>query len=262
MDDISRRDVLKLGLGAGASAWALAPDPAAAQTAPASAGLLAVAADRDGPHRHGRHWPAGRQPRRELPEDPALPDHRGVRHPRGAHDLGAPGHRRSRPSRADGLCAWAARFRAALRDRRSGSRLHRHAVGVARAGHAGRDEERQARRDRSAGGDVSRRLLGHRRGRRETPSPCGDDGELQLRPPGDDGLQHRPAATASATSCTRKAATCTTCARSSSSGATKACGGAHGRRSSMAIRIRRTGSARSPTASTSTAAIASTTWCR
>jgi len=42
MDDISRRDVLKLGLGAGAGAWALAPDPAAAQTATASAGPLAV----------------------------------------------------------------------------------------------------------------------------------------------------------------------------------------------------------------------------
>jgi hypothetical protein len=40
MDDISRRDVLKLGFGAGA--WALAPDPAAAQTAAASTGLLAV----------------------------------------------------------------------------------------------------------------------------------------------------------------------------------------------------------------------------
>ena len=42
MDDISRRDVLKLGLGAGASAWALAPDPAAAQTAAGSTGLPSV----------------------------------------------------------------------------------------------------------------------------------------------------------------------------------------------------------------------------
>ena len=51
----------------------------------------------------------------------------------------------------------------------------------------------QARRHRSAGGDDARRLLGARRGRGEASAPRGDDGELQLRPRRDDGLQHRPA---------------------------------------------------------------------
>ena len=39
-----------------------------------------------------------------------------------------------------------------------------------------------------------------------------DDGELQLRPDGDDGLQHGPARACSAKCSTRRAATCTTCA--------------------------------------------------
>jgi predicted dehydrogenase len=42
MDDISRRDVLKLGLGAGAGAWALAPAGAAAQSTSTPGGLLTV----------------------------------------------------------------------------------------------------------------------------------------------------------------------------------------------------------------------------
>ena len=58
-------------------------------------------------------------------------------------------------------------FERLVRDRGSRSRLHGDAVGVARAGHAGRDEGRQARRHRSAGGDDDRRLLGARRSRRE-----------------------------------------------------------------------------------------------
>ena len=66
----------------------------------------------------------------------------------------------SRPSGARGLQQGAARFRAALRDRGSRSRLQRDAVGMARADHAGGDEERQAHRHGSAGGDDDRRLLG------------------------------------------------------------------------------------------------------
>ena len=54
--------------------------------------------------------------------------------------------------------------------RRRPSRWSADPVGMARAGHAGGDEERQARRDRSARRDDARRLLGDGRGRREARS--------------------------------------------------------------------------------------------
>ena len=107
-------------------------------------------------------------------------------------DVGDQGDHRRGPSAADRLHARPARLRADVRDRSARSRLQRDAVGIPRADHAGRDEERKAHRDRSAGGDVGRGLLGDGRGGREAPEALRADGELQLRPHGDDGLQHGP----------------------------------------------------------------------
>ena len=86
-----------------------------------------------------------------------------------------------------------------------------------------------------------------------------DDGELQLRPHGDDGLQHGPPGPVRRDPPRRGRLSARPARRSSSQTAAKGCGGAPGRRSSTATSIRRTASVRSPTASTSTAAIASTT---
>ena len=114
--------------------------------------------------------------------------------------------------RADCLHPRPARLRAAVRDRTARSRLQRHAVGVPRADHAGRDEEREAHRHRSAGGDDGRRLLGDGRSGREAPEALRADGELQLRPHGDDGLQHGPSGPVRRDPARRRRATSTTCA--------------------------------------------------
>ena len=90
------------------------------------------------------------------------------------------------------------------------------AVGVPRPDHAVGDEARKAHGHRSAGGDDRGRLLGDGRGRGEVQEALRADGELQLRPHGDDGLQHGPAGRCSARSCTPRAATCTISAGSSS----------------------------------------------
>ena len=83
-----------------------------------------------------------------------------------------------------------ARLRAALRQPGRRSRLQRDAVGMARPRLRRGDEERQAHGRRGAGGDDARRLLGAGRTGREAPQALRDDGELQLRPFGDAGLQH------------------------------------------------------------------------
>ena len=101
--------------------------------------------------------------------------------------------RRGRPEGTGRLLARPARLRAALRHPGRRPRLQRDAVGMARPGLRRGDEERQARRHRGAGGDDARRLLAARRARREAPQALRDDGELQLRPFGDAGLQHGPA---------------------------------------------------------------------
>ena len=96
-------------------------------------------------------------------------------------------------SRAGGVFARSAGFRALVRNRGSRSRVHGNAVGMARARHARRDESRQARGHRSSRGDDDRRLLGARRSLREVQAPRRDDGELQLRPARNAGAEHRPA---------------------------------------------------------------------
>ena len=66
------------------------------------------------------------------------------------------------------------------------------------------------------GGDDARRLLGDGRGGGEAPEALRDDGELQLRPHGDDGLQHGPAGAVRRDPPRRGRAICTICASSSS----------------------------------------------
>ena len=180
----------------------------------------------------------------------------------GADGLGRAGHHRRGTSGAHRLHAGPARLRAAVRDRGRGPGVHRHAVGMARAGDAGGDEERQARRHRSAGGDDAGRLLGARRVRGEASAPRRDDGELQLRPRRDDGLQHRPAGRARRDAARRRRLS----ARPARDQVREEGRGAVAARlvdeDSTAIPTRPTGSGRSPTVSTSIAAIASTTWSR
>ena len=146
-------------------------------------------------------------------------------------------------------------------DSRSG--LHGHAVGMACAGDAGGDAERQARRHRGAGGDDRSTTAGRSSKRRRSTSAtavmmenCNYDrtemmvfnivaaGPARRDPARRGRLPARPA---------RDQVRAT---------ATKDCGAAPGRRSSTATSIRPTGSGRSPTVSTSIAAIASTTWSR
>ena len=89
MNDLNRRDFLKLS-GAAAAAWRVAAWHLSERSGAAQpvAGLLAAPPIELRPHRHRRRRPAGRQPRRELPQDSRLPHHRGLRHPRGAHRRG------------------------------------------------------------------------------------------------------------------------------------------------------------------------------
>ena len=103
MDDLKRRDFLKLG-GARGRRGRRRRSPASG----AARGDEAIqrAADRDGADRLRRHRRAGRRPRQEPAEDPRLPHHRGLRHPAGAHRLGdrsrspRPGSRRRRSTTA------------------------------------------------------------------------------------------------------------------------------------------------------------------
>lgn len=125
-----------------------------------------------------------------------MPDHRGLRHPRGTHLVGAESRDRRGASRTTGVLARPSRLRALVRDRRSRSRLHGHAVGVARAGDARGNEIRHACRDRGPRGDDHRRLLGACGDRRKIPPSRRDDGELQLRSARDAGAEHRPAGSA------------------------------------------------------------------
>jgi hypothetical protein len=77
---------------------------------------------------------------------------------------------------------------------------------------------------------MTSRMLGHRRSGREVPQALRDDGELQLRPHGDDGFNMvRQGVFGEILHA--KAGTCTTCAASSSRIGTKGCGVARGRRS-------------------------------
>ena len=193
--DPSRRDFLRIG-GAGviagvAHAGAGAAGPAGEQTAPGATGgaapietvrigFVGVGLQGSGHVRNLLRIPGCRvtavcDVRPERTDWATEDDHRG------------------RPSGAHRLHAWSPRLRADVRDRRSRPRLQRDPMGVARAGDAGRDEERQTHRHRGAGGHDARRLLGDGRGGREAQEALRDDGELQLRPHGDDGLQHGPA---------------------------------------------------------------------
>ena len=95
------------------------------------------------------------------------PHHRDLRHQASACRAGPEVGGRRRPERAAALYARPARLRAAVPVRGRRSRLQCHAVGVARSGLRRGDEERQACRHRSAGGDDARRVLGARRARRE-----------------------------------------------------------------------------------------------
>ena len=185
--------------------------------------------------------------------------HRGLRHRRGPREAHAEIGRRGRAEGADRLRARPARLRAAVRNRGSRSRLQRHALGMARAGVRRRDEERQARRDRSAGGDDARRLLAARRARGEAPQALRDDGELQLRPSRDDGLQHGAAGPLRRDPARRGRLSARPARASSSPTGARDSGAGPGRRRSTRISIPRTALARSPTAWTSTAAIASST---
>ena len=137
-------------------------------------------------------------------------------------------HRRGPPG-ADRLHARPARFRAAVRDRGRRPRLHRHAVGMARAG-------------------VLAAMKNGKHAATEVPAAMTLDDCWELVEPaekhqkhcvmmencnydraGDDGLQHGPARASSARSCTPKAATSTICAASSSRTEAKASGAARGR---------------------------------
>ena len=189
------------------------------------------AAHRDGAHRLRRHRRPGLRARQEPAEDPRLPDHGRLRHPPGAHRVGDEGHHRSGPSAADRLHARPARFRAAVRDRGARSRLQRDAVGVSRADHAGRDEEREAHGDGGARGDDGRGLLGDGRGGGEAQKALRADGELQLRPHRDDGLQHGPAGPVRRDPPRRRRLPARSARRSSSPTRARGSGGGRGRRS-------------------------------
>ena len=134
------------------------------------------------------------------------------------------------PAGADALHPRPARFRADVR--RDGARpgIQRDAVGVARAGDAGGDEVRQARRHRGAGGDDAGRLLETGRDGGEDRVALRDDGELQLRSLRADDTQ--PGAERLLGEILHgEADTCTTCAGSSSPGRAKARGAGRGPRS-------------------------------
>ena len=157
---MERRDFLKLGGTAIAAGATVMRSTARRRRAGRCPGAVCRAEDRDGPHRLRRHRRSGSGHVRNLLKVPgcritAVCDIRAER-----TDWATEADHRGGPARASGVQPRPARFRTAVRDRRSGSGLHRDAMGMARADHAVGHEERQARRDGSAGGDDARGLLG------------------------------------------------------------------------------------------------------
>ena len=163
---------------------------------------------------------------------------------------------------ADALHEGRPRFRADVRRRAARPRLHRHAVGMARARDAGRAQDRQARGDGSAGGLSRGRLLGAGRSGGEVQEARRDDGELLLRPARDAGADAGAQGHARRAPARRVRLPARPAGDQVLDGGRRALAARARRSSATATCTRRTGSGRSRSASTSTAATSSSTWSR
>ena len=175
---------------------------------------------------------------------------------------GAQEDRRCRAAGAEALHARRARLRADVRRAGARSRVHRDAVGMARAGDAGGAEDRQARGDRGAGRVSRRRLLGAGRSGGEVQQARGDDGELLLRPARDVDADAGPQRALRRAAARRVRLSPRSAVDQVLEGGRRACGGGPTRSRGTATSTRRTVSGRSRSASTSIAATSSTTWSR
>ena len=134
-------------------------------------------------HRLRRRGRTGDRARREPAQDRGRRAQGHLRHRRLEGGAGTGHGRCGGPTETHRLFTRAARLRAHVRRTGARPRVHGHTVGVACAGHARRDEERQARRYGSARSHDRGRLLAARRNRRAGEEALRDDGKLLLRSP-------------------------------------------------------------------------------